>query len=1228
MKHQHCLDQLPFYVAGKLSPAERAALDDHLAACDPCRAALDEWQRIAEDVRTQAASRVQVLPPLRTLPVFSSNGRSHLPTPIQEDTMMNPATVYTPSLSPLPVHGEGTGEGAAPRVEQALPLPGRHVKSRHPVITLAAALLVIVLFVGALVALNRGDQHPDSHPGAVLLTLSATPSPVSSPTLIPTQPPDELATPTPIPSLIPTLPPDEPGTPTPAPYMVIPGDLATPTPVPFDGPAVLPDLVRLQGITYEQQGWNNQGPTALTMALSYYGWTHDQQTAANWLKPDPEDKNVSPWEMVTFVNDETTGVYGEIGVKAVYRIGGNIPLLKRLLAAGFPVIAEVSIRPAGEDWMGHYVLLIGYDERNQQFLTYDSYLGSNQGQARSNPYALFDEAWRDFNRTLIVVYRPADEPVLRDALRDYAGPVYGYQMALDTARVEVSRDRADAWAWFNMGTAYDLLGDYDSAATAYDEAFQIGLPWRMLWYQFSPYEAYFFTGRYPDVIAHAEETIATTTYVEESYYWRAMASLMQGDTETAAQDFAQVVTLNPHFFAVQAAQFRASTDPLAFGQAASSPAPLAVIATPTPIPSLVPTETLRPEQMTATWIVSVATGTAWAATAAQASPTPNMSLFQVTATQIVANATGTAALFTPTPPPLPTAESLASPTPTQEAFGALKTDMIIIPGSTFTMGTSAEEGQEAMDECMVYGRTCTDLNLVSDSIPPHAVTLDSFQMEIYEVGLSQYVAFLNGMGSDSHIFGCQGQPCALTSQEQEFSNILYDGTTYSVRNDPLYADYPATYVTWWGAAAYCEALGRRLPTEAEWEHAARGQDSTIYPWGYAFDPQKAMSALDAAPGPVSVYSYPNGTSPYGIFNMAGNVEEWVSDWYQPDYYSTQATGGAVENPQGPFSGTDKVLRGGGWDTYPLFLRSVHRMSAAPGYSAASIGFRCAAGAPPTATPAPDTAVFDDEGRVVVLLMGIDEHPDQIGSSSTGALILLSMDSTAKTVAALTLPRDVWVEYPGLDQSGTLGNASRIGGEINYPGGGAMFAVKTVEKLTGITIPYYIRLNPDAFTTLLDAVGPLQVCPAETIHDDVYQDPVYGTMTVHFDPGCQLLDSVGLLQYVRVRHSDSDFARSARQLEVLLSLRDQLFNAYTLAILLTHAPALWDSLQGDLTTNLTPDELLALVYVAKAIPRENIHQGQLTLDQLESAVSATGEAILLPNAPDVEQLIADLFGSTP
>ncbi|MBI5957907.1 MAG: C39 family peptidase [Chloroflexi bacterium] len=331
----------------------------------------------------------------------------------------------------------------------------------------------------------------------------------------------------------------------------------------------LPSTFKLSNIRYEQQGWNNCGPTTLTMALSYFGWSDNQETAAHWLKPNTEDKNVSPWQMVRYVNDQSTGVYSRVGVKALYRIGGNITLLKRLLAAGFPVIIEESIQPENDDWMGHYVLLIGYDDYAQNFLTFDSFLGSNQEQGRPNPYSTLDEKWRHFNRVFIVIYRPDQEFALRTALGNYVDPTYAYQMALETARAEADQTRDDEWAWFNMGTAYTYLKVYDNASYAFDEAQRLGLPWRMLWYQFGPYEAYLHTERYGDILASANATIGTTEYVEESYYWQGMAYAAQGDSQSALSLFGKALSYNRNFFPAQEA--KAQVESGTFTVASASP---------------------------------------------------------------------------------------------------------------------------------------------------------------------------------------------------------------------------------------------------------------------------------------------------------------------------------------------------------------------------------------------------------------------------------------------------------------------------------------------------------------------------------------------------------------------------------------------------------------------------------------------------------------------------------
>jgi hypothetical protein len=382
----------------------------------------------------------------------------------------------------------------------------------------------------AMVTPQPGDGLTRPGDGALPQTPPPTP-----PTLIPSSTPTESVGGIPV-GAVPTA------GPTPLPVYEAPQVVALPTFTPQVLPTEvpLPPTARLGNIRYEKQAWNNCGPATMTMALSYYGWTDRQTTAANWMKPHPEDKNVSPWQMVRFVNEHT-------GVKALYRYGGTLTVLKRLLAAGFPVVVEESIQPAGEGWMGHYVLLIGYDDYQQHFLTFDSYLGSNNDQGRPSPYSVFDEKWRHFNRVFMVVYEPSREMELRKALGDYVDPAHGYRTALAQARDEATKKRDDKWAWFNMGTSYSLLGEYENAAFAYDEALRQGLPPRMLWYQFGLYEAYFYTGRYSDVLAHAQNTAKFTPYVEESYYWEGMVHAAQGDHRAALQKFDQVLRFNRNF---------------------------------------------------------------------------------------------------------------------------------------------------------------------------------------------------------------------------------------------------------------------------------------------------------------------------------------------------------------------------------------------------------------------------------------------------------------------------------------------------------------------------------------------------------------------------------------------------------------------------------------------------------------------------------------------------------
>lgn len=287
------------------------------------------------------------------------------------------------------------------------------------------------------------------------------------------------------------------------------------------------------------------------------------------------------------------------------------------------------------------------------------------------------------------------------------------------------------------------------------------------------------------------------------------------------------------------------------------------------------------------------------------------------------------------------------------AMRELVTQLRPVDGGTFPMGTTAQEVAVAVDECVRVHEGNCQLAYGEDSAPPHNVTVDPFQMEVTEVTYTQFLAFLNMMGPGSHRTGCDGQPCAATRAENENSNIIFDSQNYRV--NPVVANLPVTTVTWYGARSYCQTIGRRLPTEAEWERAARGPQNFLYPWGNIFDENSAKTSRPrvdpAQAGPVQVGSYTQGVSVYGMLDMAGNVAEWVHDWYSPTYYTQQAQSPtAIINPQGPLAGVEKVVRGGSWDAVPFFARSVHRQSREPQDQTLWIGFRCAADVD-TAAPA-------------------------------------------------------------------------------------------------------------------------------------------------------------------------------------------------------------------------------------------------------------------------------------
>jgi hypothetical protein len=305
----------------------------------------------------------------------------------------------------------------------------------------------------------------------------------------------------------------------------------------------------MSGFRFEQQTWNNCGPANITMAVSYYGWTRDQTFAASYLKPGGrEDKNVSPHELVEFVLENTQ-------LRALTRMGGNLSVLKALLANNFPVVIETGYTPEGYDWMGHYQTLVGYDESLGVVWLYDSFLGPGEnGEGISESYSYMDENWKHFNRRFIVIYEPAREATVRQILGDLADPVRAAEMALEVATTEVTANPRDGHAWFNIGTSLTVMGEYERAATAFDRARREGVPWRMLWYQFEPFEAYYGAGRYDELLSLASSNLNNgAVWVEETHYWQGRAYAAQGRANDAANSFRSALRYNPRYQAAQVA---------------------------------------------------------------------------------------------------------------------------------------------------------------------------------------------------------------------------------------------------------------------------------------------------------------------------------------------------------------------------------------------------------------------------------------------------------------------------------------------------------------------------------------------------------------------------------------------------------------------------------------------------------------------------------------------------
>ena len=274
------------------------------------------------------------------------------------------------------------------------------------------------------------------------------------------------------------------------------------------------------------------------------------------------------------------------------------------------------------------------------------------------------------------------------------------------------------------------------------------------------------------------------------------------------------------------------------------------------------------------------------------------------------------ATLTFTPYISPTPEPLKPTSYPVEITDPKDVDMLLVPAGEFLMGSDADD---ALAECEKYHNYC-QRNRYENEEPPHIVYLDTFYIDKYEVTNGLFAACV------------QVGVCQSPKDSRSMSRSSYYG-------NPQYEDYPVIHVDWNMAEAYCEWRGARLPTEAEWEKAARGTyGRTYYSWGDGLECTNYFNLEDYDgcfydTSPVGIHE--SGRSFYGAYDMDGNVWEWVADWYSGTYYA----GSPYENPPGPEAGQDHVMRGGSW-LHEIDMDSSYNPWFYPSI-ADLLGFRCA-----------------------------------------------------------------------------------------------------------------------------------------------------------------------------------------------------------------------------------------------------------------------------------------------
>lgn len=304
----------------------------------------------------------------------------------------------------------------------------------------------------------------------------------------------------------------------------------------------LPERALLTGFLMVWQNSNRCAAAALTIQMSHFRDGLNYYHTISGLNPHSEDMSVRLDEMIAYAEQH--------GLRGIERTGGTLDMLKLLIANGFPVLIENVYYDGSDvmrDWMSHNRIIIGYDDDLGVFYAFDSLRGNGDGLGMMFDYMFVEDRWRPLNRNYLVLYEPEQEALLEAVMGDQWDVTLNAEWTLEQVMADKARPNTDSFDDFNLGSALVALGRYEEAVFAFDAARNTGLPWRMLWYQFGPLEAYLQVGRYMDVFTLTRAVISDAPGVEEMYYYIARAYLGEGDTQRAIANLEAAVWRNANY---------------------------------------------------------------------------------------------------------------------------------------------------------------------------------------------------------------------------------------------------------------------------------------------------------------------------------------------------------------------------------------------------------------------------------------------------------------------------------------------------------------------------------------------------------------------------------------------------------------------------------------------------------------------------------------------------------